>query len=320
MKARSHRRPPLPSRLQLDTWLLRHAQVALSTLGRLSRAPLSTLMTVAVIGIALALPAGLHVVLGNVQQLVGGWEGAATLSLFLKHDLPSGRSEQLVGELGQRPEVAQARLIGPDEALAEFRRLSGFEGALKALDTNPLPAVVVVEPQPGYSSPEAAERLAQDLGQLVEVDFAQMDLEWVRRFHAIAEIARRAVLVIAALLGLGVLLIVGNTIRLEIENRRAEIEITKLIGGTDAFIRRPFLYSGVWYGLSGGLLAWLLVSLSLWLLSDPIERLAGLYQSDFGLSAADLPTLLLLLGASTLLGLLGSWVAVGRHLRAIEPE
>lgn len=315
-----NRRPGPRSPLQLNTWLLRHAQVALSTLGRLCRAPLSSLMTAAVIAIALALPAGLHVTLGNVQQLAGGWEGAATLSLFLKQDVAPDRPAQLAQELGQRPEVAQARLITPDQALEEFRQLSGFEGALKALDANPLPAVLVVEPRAEHGTPEAAQLLAQELGQLAEVDFAQMDLEWVRRFHAITEIAGRAVLVIAALLGLGVLLIVGNTIRLEIENRRAEIEITKLIGGTDAFIRRPFLYCGIWYGLSGGLLAWLLVSLSLWLLSGPIQRLAGLYQSDFGLSAVDLSTLLLLLGASTLLGLLGSWVAVGRHLRAIEPE
>jgi len=306
--------------LRLDTWVVRHLQVALASLGRLSRSPFSTLMTTAVIGIALALPTGLHVALSNVQQLAGGWEGAATLSLFLKKEADQEQVTRLTTSLRQHPQIAQVQLIEPDLALEEFRRLSGFEGALDALDENPLPAVLVIEPLPQYGTPEATERLMQELNSHQEVDFTQVDLEWVRRFHAITEIARRGVLVIAALLGLAVLLIVGNTIRLEIQNRRDEIEITKLIGGTNAFIRRPFLYGGIWYGLFGGVIAWLLVSISLWLLDGPIERLAGLYHSDFDLSAIDIPTLILLLGVSTLLGLLGSWIAVGRHLSEIEPS
>lgn len=306
--------------LRLDTWVVRHLQVALASLGRLSRSPFSTLMTAAVIGIALALPTGLHVALSNVQQLAGGWEGAATLSLFLKKEANQEQVARLTTSLRQHPQIAQVQLIEPELALEEFRRLSGFEGALDALDENPLPAVLVIEPLPQYGTPEATERLMQELNGHQEVDFTQVDLEWVRRFHAITEIVRRGVLVIAALLGLAVLLIVGNTIRLEIQNRRDEIEITKLIGGTNAFIRRPFLYGGIWYGLFGGVIAWLLVSISLWLLDGPIERLAGLYHSDFDLSAIDIPTLILLLGASTLLGLLGSWTAVGRHLSEIEPS
>jgi cell division transport system permease protein len=305
--------------LRLDTWAIRHLQVALASLGRLSRSPFSTFMTAAVIGIALALPTGLHVALSNVQQLAGGWEGAATLSLFLKKEANQEQVTRLTTSLRQHPQIAEVQLIEPELALEEFRRLSGFEGALDALDENPLPAVLVIEPLPQHSTPEATERLMQELNGHQEVDFTQVDLEWVRRFHAITEIARRGVLVIAALLGLAVLLIVGNTIRLEIQNRRDEIEITKLIGGTNAFIRRPFLYGGIWYGLLGGIIAWLLVSISLWLLDGPIERLAGLYHSDFDLAAIDIQTLIILLGASTLLGLLGSWTAVGRHLSEIEP-
>jgi cell division transport system permease protein len=158
-----------------------------------------------------------------------------------------------------------------------------------------------------------------DLRLLSEVDFAQLDMQWVRRFHAIADIARRAVLVLASLHGLAVLLIVINTIRLEIQNRLAEIEITKLIGATDAFIRRPFLYSGIWYGLFGGLIAWLLVSVSLALLDAPVARLAGLYGSGFRLEGMNILILLMLVSGSTLLGLGGSWIAVGRHLNEIEP-
>jgi len=307
-------------RLRIDTWVLRHVQVALASLGRLCRTPLPTFMTAAVIGIALALPTGMHVALGNIQQLAGGWDGAATLSLFLKQDVPEKQVIKLTNALGKHPKLAEVQLINPDIALEEFQRLSGFKGALKALDRNPLPTVLIVEPLPQHSTPEAAEQLMAEFNKLSEVDFTQLDLQWVRRFHAITEIARRGVMVIGILLGLAVLLIVGNTIRLEIQNRKSEIEITKLIGGTDAFIRRPFLYNGLWYGLSGGILAWLLVTLSLWVLDGPVERLAGLYRSEFDLSAIDFQTLGALLLGSALLGLFGSWIAVGRHLSDIEPS
>ncbi|MEW8014857.1 MAG: permease-like cell division protein FtsX [Candidatus Sedimenticola endophacoides] len=305
--------------IRLDTWLLRHLQVALASLGHLTRAPFSTLMTAAVIGIALALPTGLSLLLGNLQQLSGHWDGAASISLFLTEKSTLEKADRLAGRLRARDDIARVRLIDRDQALDEFRTLSGFSGAIDALDNNPLPNLLVVEPAPLHSTPEAASALLDELQALDEVEFAQIDLQWVRRFHGITEIAQRTVLILGGLLGLAVLLVVGNTIRLEIENRRAEIEITKLIGGTNAFIRRPFLYSGLWYGLLGGLIAWLLVSLSLFLLESPVSQLAGLYESQFCLSGMGPGAFLLLLAGSALLGLLGSWIAVGRHLSAIEP-
>ncbi|MCG8014049.1 MAG: ABC transporter permease, partial [Candidatus Thiodiazotropha weberae] len=192
--------------------------------------------------------------------------------------------------------------------------------ALQALDSNPLPNLLVIQPKVEYTTAETAEKLAQELRLLPEADIVQLDLQWVRRLQAITVIAQRAVVVLAALLSMAVLLIVGNTIRLEIQNRRTEIEITKLIGATNAFIRRPFLYTGFWYGLFGGLIAWFLVALSLILLSGPIAKLAQLYQSSFDLSSLDPITVLVLLSGSALLGLTGSWLAVGRHLSAIEPS
>ena len=306
--------------LRLDVWLLRHLQVAVSSLGRLVRAPVSSLMTTTVIGIALALPTGLHLLLSNAQALSGNWDGAATVSLFIKRETPNKRLDPLLAQLRKHAGIAEVRLISREQALQEFRSLSGFAGALETLQENPLPAVVVVEPQPAQSTPQAAEALLEELQRLPEVDFAQIDLQWVKRFHGITEIARRAVMLLVSLLGMAVLLIVVNTIRLEIQNRHAEIEISKLIGATDAFIRRPFLYSGIWYGLFGGLIAGLLVAVSLWLLDAPVARLAGLYNSSFGLQGIDFSILSLLLGGSTLLGLAGSWVAVGRHLSAIEPD
>jgi len=307
-------------RLHLHVWLLRHLQVALSSLGRLARAPLSTLMTSAVIGISLALPAGLYLLLQNVQELSGSWDGAATISLFLPQDTSAREAGELTRELGLRAEISSVRLIDRDNALEEFQRFSGFSDALRALGGNPLPAVIVVEPTTDHSTPEAAESMLSALRALRPVELAQLDLQWVRRFHAITDIARRAIAVLATLLGLAVLLIVVNTIRLEIQNRHAEIEITKLIGGTNAFIRRPFLYAGLLYGLFGGILAWFLVVLGVGLLDPPVARLAGLYQSTFELSGMGLDASLILIGGSTLLGLGGSWVAVGRHLNEIEPS
>ena len=305
--------------LRVDIWFMRHIQVSLASLGRLSRNPFSTLMTAAVIGIALSLPIGLHLMLNNAQQLSGNWDGAASISLFLTQETTNKNAEKLARKLQLKDEIDNVQLIGRNDALEEFRTLSGFSAALDSLDSNPLPNVLIVEPGPLHSTPEAAEKLLTDLQQFREVEFAQLDLQWVRRFQGITQIAKRGVWVLGTLLGIAVLLIVGNTIRLEIQNRHAEIEITKLIGGTNAFIRRPFLYSGFWYGLFGGIIAWLLVTLSLFLLDNPVEQLAGLYGSQFGLSGVDLATFALLLWGSALLGLVGSWIAVGRHLSEIEP-
>ncbi|MES9900705.1 MAG: permease-like cell division protein FtsX [Sedimenticola sp.] len=304
---------------RLDIWVLRHLQVLFSSLGRLSRSPLSTLMTSAVIGIALALPTGLYLLLNNVQTLSGSWEGAAGISLFLEQQVTDDSAAKMASKLRLDPAIKQVDVISKGQALEEFRSLSGFSGALDALDENPLPVVLIIEPESDKSTPEAAEVLLQQLQKLQGVAFAQLDLQWVRRFHAITEIAQRGVLVLASLLGLAVLLIVGNTIRLEIQNRHAEIEITKLIGGTDAFIRRPFLYNGLWYGLFGGIIAWIMVTLSVGLLDNPVAHLAGLYHSGFDLNGMDLIMLLTLISGSTLLGLAGSWIAVGRHLSEIEP-
>ena len=304
----------------LRTYLLRHLQVFFYSLGVLSRSPFATLMTAAVIGIALALPSGLHVVLKNAQQLSGGWDGAAQISLFLKRSVTDAEAERLAQQIQKLPQVVEVSYISRREALEEFQRLSGFGDALQALQDNPLPSVLVIRPAANINSPEATETLLQTLGTYPPVELAQLDMQWVKRLYVIMELVRRGVVVLAILLAVAVLLVVGNTIRLAIQNRRKEIVVMKLIGGTDAFIRRPFLYTGFWYGLFGGLIAWVLVSFSLSILSTPVERLASLYQSQFELSGLDLASTSLLLGISILLGLAGSWLAVGRHLRDIEPS
>ncbi|WP_232023946.1 permease-like cell division protein FtsX [Sulfurivermis fontis] len=304
----------------LRSWLLRHVQTFFYTLGQIWRRPFNALLTAAVIGIALALPAGLHVLLGNAQQVARGWDGATQVSLFLKRSVSEQRAEALARELEALPEIGSVRYISREQALEEFKSLSGFGDVLQVLEDNPLPAVLVLFPKVEQAQgPEALEQLLTQLRARPEVDLAQLDMQWVKRIYAMMDIVSRGVWVLGSLLGLAVLLVVGNTIRLAIQNRRDEIVIIKLIGGTDAFIRRPFLYTGFWYGLFGGLIALGMIQVSLLFLAGPVAGLAGLYGSDFRLHGLDLLTALALFSGGCLLGLLGSWLAVGRHLREIEP-
>jgi cell division transport system permease protein len=302
------------------TWLLRHAQMSLSSLGRLTRSPISTLMTAAVIGIALALPSGLHLLVDNVRELSSSWDGTASVSLFLNETISDEQAVAVREQIGLRPDVAETRLIPRAQALEEFRHLSGFGEAVELLDHNPLPAVVVVRPDDGIQGAEAVGHLARQLQDYREIDLAQVDLQWVERLGAITRTIERGVLVLAALLAGAVLLIVGNTIRLEIQNRHSEIEVVRLVGGTDAFIRRPFLYEGIWYGLLGAAIGTALVLGSLYLLDGPVRQLAGLYESGFELSVIDPASLLGVVLGGPMLGLAGAWLAVGRHLARIQPD
>ena len=304
----------------LRSYFLRHIQVFFYSLGQLSRVPVSTLMTCMVIGIALALPMGLHTLLNNAQQLSGDWESTAQISVFLKKKISASQAQKIQSDIQRWPDVISVHYISREQALKEFQTLSGFGDALKALNTNPLPSVLIVKPELSKTNEQATQKLLTKLRNLRQTDKAQLDMQWVRRLYAIMNIVERGVLILGFLLALAVLLVVGNTIRLAIQNRRKEIVVMKLIGGTDAFIRRPFLYTGFWYGLFGGIIAWMLVSFTMLSISTPIEKLTALYQNQFELSGMSFLTTLSLLGISIILGLVGSWFAVGRHLREIEPE
>lgn len=314
------RRRTAPRLVELpQVWLNHHVQCAVATLGRLLRSPWATGMTVAVIAVALALPAGLFVLTDNLRQLVGGWDEAAAVSVFLRPGLSDETARRVAAELRGWPELARVELIGAAEALQEFREQAGFGEALAQLKENPLPAVLALFPRQGHGTLEQVRLVEERLEEIPEADFVRVDTQWLMRFQAILDLIQAAVLLLAGLLGLGVLLIVGNTIRLEIQNRSGEIEIMELVGATAAFIRRPFLYAGVWYGLLGGVVAWLLVTIAVVALQGPVSRLATLYRSEFPLSGIGFLTLLGMLGASMLLGLVGSWIAVNRHLREVEP-
>ncbi|BAU47062.1 cell division protein FtsX [Sulfurifustis variabilis] len=301
------------------TYLLRHAQVAVATLGALARSPVASAMTVAVIGITLALPTGLYLVIHNLERVTRGVDPGGQVSLFLKHEVSDAVAERLVERVRKLRGVARVEYVSRAQALAEFKRLSGFGETLSALGGNPLPAVVVVHPFAG-ARPAEIEGLLAELGRLEPVESAQLDLEWVRRLHAMLAIAQRATGMLAGLLGLAVLLTVGNTIRLAILNRQEEIEVIKLVGGTNGFIRRPFLYAGALQGLLGALTAWAILNLGLLSLREPIRELSTLYGSEFALAGLDLAASATLLAVGCVLGWLGSRFAVGRHLRAIEPR
>jgi cell division transport system permease protein len=278
-------------------------------------------LTAAVIGMALALPAGLYVLLDNVQNATRGWDGSTEISLFLELEVDDREAEAIAGKLGEWPEVSKARVISRAQALEEFRALSGFADVMDAFSSdNPLPAVIVIAPAVQGGNSSAMEDLLDRLSGMPKVDFAQFDLAWLKRLYAILRIVERGVLVLAALLAAGVVLVVGNTMRLGIENRRQEIEIAKLFGATDAFIRRPFLYSGLLYGTLGGVIALLLVWTCFMLLGEPVQRLTALYSGSYRLHGLGPSASLVLLAAGAWLGLLGSWLSVGRHLSAIEPS
>jgi len=297
-------------------YLLRHAQVLLATLGQMARAPLATLLTLTVIGITLALPSGLYVLLDNLERVSAGWDRSAQASLFLKNKVSESEAQKLARKIRAMPSVSGVDYISRAAALAEFKKLSGFGTALNALDGNPLPAVLVVRLAVA-DDPAAVEPLMATFADLPEVDLAQLDIEWLQRLAVLLKLAERTVAMLAILLSLAVLLIIGNTTRLAVVNRRTEIEIVQLVGGTPAFVRRPFLYSGLLQGLIGGLLAWLLVEASLLLLSGPASELAGLYGSSFALTGLAAEQGLLLALAGGLLGGVGARLAVGWQLRQI---
>jgi cell division transport system permease protein len=297
----------------------RHAQVLIGSLGRIVHQPFSALMTMGVIAVALALPLFLSLLLQNARSATGNWNEAYDLSVYMDKKAGSARAQSLAKQLRQRGDVATVRVITAEQALAEFRNDSGFGSALDALADNPLPDTLVVTPTLTASTPQGTEALKVAIAAMSEVQTVQIDTEWVKRLHAILDLLRRVVLLTGALLALGIVLIVSNTIRLDILNRRAEIEVMKLVGASDGFTRRPFLYTGVWYGLGGGLLALILVAVASTVLARPVAQLAFLYGSAFSLEGLKIVTALVVLGLAVGLSWIGSWLAATRHIRAIEP-
>lgn len=310
---------PIQSSGMFSIWLNRHASTCVGALGRLFRQPFASLMIILVIGVTLALPAAINVVVKNAQSVSESWSNALDFSVYLRRGLSVGEAEGLVRLIGQRADIESVDLVTADEALVEFKQQSGFGAALDQLGENPLPHALVVRPDPGNTSASLI-LLKEEIGNLPEVELVQVDTEWVQRFHAILDIVRQAIVIGSALLGIAIVVVIGNTIRLDIENRREEIEVTKLIGASNAFVRRPFLWTGFWYGLIGGLFALALVQCGLYLLKDPVAHLAGLYQGRISVVSLGINESLAIVGAAVFLGLFASWTTAARHMRRIEPR
>jgi cell division transport system permease protein len=306
------------ARGRLSAWLSNHQQVARVSLASVIEAWMTSMMTWLVIGIALALPLILYLMLDNVAEISGDWDGKPRISLYIRQAVAEKDVRQLAKELQNRADIESAVYISQEDALKEFQAMSGFGDVLNTLDKNPLPAVIEIK-----SSGSDASQLrlqAVSLGNNELVESVTFDLEWIERLFALLKFGERLVMAMSFVLGLGVLLVIGNTIRLAIENRRSEIEIVKLVGGTNSFVRRPFLYLGLWYGLGGSVIAWILVQGSLLFLSGPVEILAQSYRDDFALSGLGFLDSILVISAGSALGVLGALLAVGRHLSQIEPQ
>jgi cell division transport system permease protein len=303
---------------RISAYLLHHLQSLIFSLGKIYQAPATTIMTVAVIGITLSLPGGFYLFLKNIDAMSGDFRSSSQISLYLDLGLSEKRAREVEKDIAGMDQVDSTRFISRDQSLEEFRQNSGFGKSIDTLSSNPLPHTIIVEPIEADTF--TIRNLLNALQAMPEVEIAKLDTEWLERLYTIIEIAKRSVTIITILFACAVLLIIGNTIRLDIQNRYQEIIVTKLIGATDAFIRRPFLYGGVWYGLLGGIISWLIVEIGYLAISGPLERLNLLYQSEMTLITFSFHDFIILITSSTLLGLAGSWIAVARHLNQIEPS
>ncbi|TDJ22518.1 MAG: ABC transporter permease [Gammaproteobacteria bacterium] len=302
----------------MAAYFLHHMQSLVFSLGKIYHSPTTTIMTVAVIGITLSLPGGFYLFLKNIDAMSGDFRSSSQISLYLDIEMDEKKARAMERQVADMPDVADTRFVSKEESLEAFRQTSGFGKSIDTLSSNPLPHTIIVEPSSSADT-FAVKNLLNLLQTLPGVEIAKLDTEWLERLYTILEIARRSVAIITILFGFAVLLIIGNTIRLDIQNRYQEIIVTKLIGATNAFIRRPFLYGGLWYGLLGGVISWFIVEIGYLAISGPLNRLNLLYQADLVLITFSFQDFIILISSSTLLGLTGSWIAVARHLNQIEP-
>ncbi|TKR30407.1 ABC transporter permease [Luteimonas gilva] len=301
------------ARSGIGTWFDHHLYSFLASLGRVVRKPWSTVLTVGVMALALALPLGLWLVLQNVERFAGDVERSRQINLFLKPDVGLERARTLTEQLRGRGDVAEVVWKTPEQGLSELRQRSGLGEAIASVEGNPLPSLLVVTPKGDETL------LAESLQALPETDLVQRDALWRQRLDGWLRFGNRVAWVLAALLGLGALLVVGNTVRLDIQSRSEEIGVLQLLGATDGFIRRPFLYLGAWYGLAAGALALALLAATDFALRMPLATLAQSYGSQFALSGFDLRQAAIVLLAATLLGWLGAGLVAHHFLRQTRP-
>jgi cell division transport system permease protein len=295
---------------RLKNYFLRHCQAAVFSLGQFSRVPVASLMTCFIIGITLALPTALFVALNNIRAMSAHLQQTIQLTLYLKEDVSSQQINQLIEKIRLHPQVADVASVSPEQGLKELQQ-TGFSGNTFSLPENPLPWALVVMPKNSMG----VAHLAEELRTLPAVESVQLDQQWVKRLSSIMSVAERLAYALTFFLSIAVFLIITNAIRAATQQNHKEIQLIQLIGGTPAFIRRPFLYAGILYGLLGSIVAWQLVDGLLVWLDQPFLQLTTLYDSTFQLRGIGFFNTFILLGSSILLGLLGSWLAVSRHLK-----
>jgi len=298
---------------RLGAWFDHHLYSFVASLGRFFRKPWATLLTIGVMAVALALPLGLWLVIGNVSRFAGEVQASREISVFLKSGITLERARALREEVHARSDIATVTLRTPEEGLTVLRERSGLGDAIDALDNNPLPSLLLV------TAKGDDLLLVSSLQTLPEVDLVQHDALWRQRLDGWLRFGGRVVWVLATLLGLGALLVVGNTVRLDIQSRREEIGVLQLLGATDGFIRRPFLYLGAWYGLAAGALALALLTIAYLALRSPLAELATSYGSRFALNGVDPRQAGIVLLGATVLGWFGAGIVTGHFLRQTRP-
>jgi cell division transport system permease protein len=317
--SRRRRGDPTPAD-RLQSYLISHVETAKEALRRMRRAPFAMVLTLLVIAATLALPTSFHVLVKNLRRIGGDLEATNEISLYLKPDLSNDAGRRLADKLKNHAQIAETRLVTKEAGIEQLKTYSGFGEALSALNFNPLPVVIGIRPRDSLARPEQVERLVAELKALPEADLVQSDIQWMRRLHAMLQVAERSFGVLGALLSAAVVFIIGNTIRLELYGRREEIIVQKLLGATDRFIRRPFLYAGFWFGFLGSIGAWIVVGIMLLIVKAPIRQLNVLYGSDFSLAFLGFQETMALIGIACFLGIAGAFAVLIQHLRDVRPE
>ena len=295
---------------RIQSWRSHHRLVATQSIKRLISTPISSVLTMLVLAIAIT----------NVAQLTGQANDHVQMSLYLQNGISDSEGRKLATQIAGWDSVTSTRYVSPQEAKDSFKAMEGFAEIIDSLPQNPLPGVVVAIMSEQSLTVNQAERLRKKATALEGVATAKIDLEWLQKLHAIIGLAQQVAAVLTALLAIGVVLVVGNTIKLAIDSRREEIIVTKLIGATNAFVRRPFLYMGLWFGIGGALMALTLINICKYALTSAIESLSLVYGGDIVLAGLGFTNSITLVLMGAMLGWLGAWLAASQHIRALEPR
>ncbi|MFA6302476.1 MAG: permease-like cell division protein FtsX [Legionella sp.] len=295
-----------------------HGQAVLHSLNLLCRRPLATLMTVLVIAIALALPVLFWLFTYNLNKFTSGWQQGGHISLYVKASLNQRDQQELMKKIQNIQAVGQVVFISPQEGLAELTKQEGMHDIMRYLPDNPLPAVIEVTPAVLVDSAAKLDVLLSHLKGLSQIEQAKVDMDWINRVHAFSGFVAKTTKVLMAFLALVVILIIGTTLRLTIHSRQEEVQVLKLIGASESFIMRPFLYSGIWYGLAGAIIAVFTVNIVVLSLGMAANQLAMVYQMHYPLEGLSLIQIVLLLFFAITLGWVGAYLSVKRQLASIE--